>query len=137
MLSVTFCLTGCNETLTGVYGTFHSPNHPKHYPGGQYCSWRITVRPGQQIHLKFTNFSLQDAASTDVLEIYDGENETGISLGMFYGLKPPPKEGINSSSNHMFLIFKSDDTISYTGFSAFYREGKFLGKLCTHASNAG
>ena len=52
--------------------------------------------------------------------MYDGENEEGEILGVFYGGQPPPREGIYSRSNTMFLIFKSDKNDSYTGFSASY-----------------
>ena len=120
---------GCNETLTGFNGTFHSPNYPRKYPDGQYCSWRIAVSPTQQVHLTFTNFSLQSDNNTDGLYVYDGENSTGEVLGVFYGGHPPPKEGIYSSSNHMFLIFKSDRSGSYTGFSALYSAVDYSGKI--------
>ena len=118
--------TGCNETLTGVGGTFHSPNYPRQYPDGQYCSWRITVSPKRQIHLTFTDFNLQNDNNTDGLYVYDGENSTGKVLGVFYGGHLPPKEGINSSSNHMFLIFKSDKSVSDTGFRAWYNADTYL-----------
>ena len=121
---------GCNKTLTGVSGTFYSPNYPQKYPDGQYCSWRITVSPSQQIHLTFTYFSLQSENNTDGLYVYDGENATGEVLGVFYGGQPPPKEGIFASSNHMFIIFKSDNNVSYNGFSALYCQGKCPGKCC-------
>ena len=101
-------------------GTLQSPNYPRRYPDGQYCSWRITVSAAQQIYLTFTNFSLQNENNTDGLYVYDGENATGKVLGVYYGGHPPPKEGIYSSSNHMFVIFKSDKNGSYTGFSASY-----------------
>ena len=109
-------------------GTFQSPNYPGKYPDGQYCSWRITVSPAQQIHLTFTNFSLQNENNTDALYVYDGNSGTGEVLGVFYGGNPPSKQGIYSSSNHMFVIFKSDKNESYTGFSALYCEGSCLGK---------
>jgi len=116
---------GCNKTLNGVNGTLNSPNYPRKYPDGQYCSWRITVNPLQHIHLTFTNFSLQSENNTDGLYVYDGENATGEVLGVFYGGHPPPKKGIYSSSNQMFVIFKSDNSGSYTGFSASYSAVNF------------
>lgn len=112
---------GCNETFTGLNGTFHSPNYPRNYPDGQYCSWRIAVRQSQRIHLNFTNFSLESDNNTDSLSVYDGENSTGEMLGVFYGGHPPPKEGIYSSSNQMLVIFKSDWSISLIGFRASYK----------------
>ena len=124
-----FLFTGCNENLTGVKGTFHSPNYPNKYPDGQHCSWRITVSPTQQILLTFANFSLQSENNTDGLYVYDGENTTGEVLGVFYGGQPPAKEGIYSSSNNMFVIFKSDSAGSYTGFSASYIAVNSSGKF--------
>ena len=116
--------------MSGVNGTFHSPNYPNKYPDGQYCSWRITVSPGQKIHLMFTDFSLQSENNTDALYVFDAQNDTGELLGVFYGQHPPPVNGVNSSSNHLFIIFKSDETDSsyHTGFnatySAVYKSGK-------------
>ena len=86
------------------------------------------VYPAQRIQLTFTHFSLQSENNTDGLYVYDGENDTGEVFGVFYGGHPPPKEGIYSSSNHMFVIFKSDKNDSYTGFSASYWETDCLGK---------
>ena len=68
----------------------------------------------------FTDFSLQIEKNTDQLYVYDGENATRKILDVFYGDHPPPKEGIYSSSNSLFVIFKSDKNDSYAGFSAYY-----------------
>ncbi|XP_078352616.1 uncharacterized protein LOC144637424 isoform X2 [Oculina patagonica] len=112
---------GCNETLTADNGTFQSPNYPKEYPDGQYCSWSIMVNTTPHIHLMFTNFSLQNENNTDALYVYDGANATGEVLGVFYGSHPPPSVGIFSMSNNMFVIFKSDNqTGPFNGFSASY-----------------
>ena len=125
-----FLFSGCNKTLTAVSDTLQSPNYPRKYPDGQYCSWKIIVSTTHQIHLVFTSFRLQDEKNTDELYVYDGEDETGEVLGLFYGGHPPPKEGIFSSSNRMFIIFKSDKTYSYTGFSASYYADKRPSKSC-------
>ena len=73
-----------------------------------------------KIHLIFSTFSLQTEQNTDELNVYDGENEEGEVLGVFYGGHPPQREGIYSTSNTMLLIFKSDKNDSYTGFRASY-----------------
>ena len=59
--------------------------------------------------------------------MFDGENSTGEVLGVFYGSYSPPKEGTNSTSNHMFIIFKSDNNGSYTGFNASYSAVNYSG----------
>ena len=51
--------------------------------------------------------------------MYDGVNEAGTVLGVFDGNRPPPEEGINSSANSMFVIFKSNQS-AFTGFNASY-----------------
>lgn len=112
--------TGCKKTLTSTNGTFHSPNYPRKYPNGQYCSWTITVNSTQQILLIFTEFRLQNKINTDELYVYDGKDSKGEVLGVFYGGHPPPEKGMYSSSKHMFIIFKSDKNNSYTGFKASY-----------------
>lgn len=88
------------------------------------------VNTTQQIHLVFSSFSLQNENNTDALYVYDGENSTAVVLGAFYGDHRPPQEGMYSSSNRMFVIFKSDETDSYKGFSASYYAVNKSGKFC-------
>lgn len=121
-------ISGCNETLTSINDTFHSPNYPRTYPDGQYCSWRIKINTTQRIRLIFTNFTLQYESGTDELYVYDGENATGKILGVFYGAHPPPEEGIFSSSNHLFVMFRSDSKGSYAGFNVSYYGVSFPSK---------
>ena len=91
-----FYFLGCNETLTSVNGIFRSPNYPRNYPHGQYCSWKIKVNTTLRIRLMFTDFSLQIEKNTDQLYVYDGENATGKILDVFYG---------SSSSKGRNLLF--------------------------------
>ncbi|XP_078352594.1 uncharacterized protein LOC144637401 isoform X1 [Oculina patagonica] len=107
---------GCSGTLSASSGTLQSPN----ISDAQYCSWRIIVNTTQYIHLAIKYFSQQDENGSDELYVYDGENATGEVLGVFNGSHPPPEEGIYSSSNRIFIIFKSDKNGSNTGFSASY-----------------
>lgn len=119
---------GCNETFQADKGGFHSPNYPQQYPDDQYCSWRITVSPSHQVYLTFTSFNLQAENNTDVVQVYDGDSETGELLGEFYGGNPIPK-GMYSSSNSLLVIFKSDNNSSETGFQAVYHAINCSGKL--------
>jgi len=78
--------------------------------------------------LTFQYFSKQNENGFDELQVYDGENTTGVMLDVFSGSRPPPKDGIFSSSNSIFVMFKSDKNGSYTGFKASYYG--FSGKSC-------
>lgn len=112
-------ISGYNETLTAVNGTFQSLNCPRNYPDGRCCFWRITVFTAQQIYLTFSSFSLQNENNRDALYVYEGDNATGEALEVFYGgHPPPPKEGICISSNQIFIVFNKAG--SSHGFSASY-----------------
>lgn len=58
------------------------------------------------------SFSLEP--SYDFLHIYDGPDSLSPLLGSFYGIDVP--EHIESSSNTLFLAFRSDASLSSNGF---------------------
>ena len=76
----------------------------------------------------FTDFKLQAENNTDVIRVYDGENTTGEELGVFYGGHPPPQDGLYSSANQMFVVFKTDNNKSFSGFQASYHALTCSGK---------
>lgn len=116
--------TSCNYTLAQSTGSFQSLNYPNSYPAGQYCSWRIKVPEGLQVVLKFPKFSLQKGTDTDYVQLYDGQNETSPSLGVYSGDMAPPPAGVRSSSNELFAIFKTDSEKNSAGFQASYSAQK-------------
>lgn len=63
----------------------------------------------------------------DFLYIYDGPDSNSPLIGSFQDSKLP--ERIESSSNTLHLAFRSDGSVSYTGFHLEYK-GKLL--LCTY-----
>ncbi|XP_074612294.1 uncharacterized protein LOC141866665 isoform X3 [Acropora palmata] len=119
--NITYCYyQDCRNKLTKESGTFRSPNYPRKYPNGQLCSWNIMVNSTQRIRLIFTDFDLQEDRGTDSVTVYDGVDETGKMLGVFFGGNLPSEEGIISSSNTLFVMFQSDKNGSFKGFSASY-----------------
>lgn len=58
------------------------------------------------------SFSLEP--SYDFLHIYDGPDSLSPLLGSFYGTDVPDR--IESSSNNLFLAFRSDASLSSNGF---------------------
>ncbi|PFX33163.1 Neuropilin-2 [Stylophora pistillata] len=118
-----------NQTLPGDKGVIYSPNYPERYPDGQYCMWKIMLNASYQVALMFTHFSLQSENNTDAVYVYDGTNQTGKELGVFYGGQLPPRNGIYSSSNSLLVIFRSDKNGSFYGFQASYNAVKCSGAL--------
>lgn len=55
----------------------------------------------------------------DFLYIYDGPDSSAHLIGSFQDSKLPEK--IESTSNFMYLAFRSDGSVSYTGFHLEYK----------------
>ena len=81
-----------------------------------------------QVVLKFPKFSLQKGTDTDNVQLYDGQNETSPSLGVYSGDMTPPPAGVRSSSNELFVIFKTDSENNFAGFQASYSAQKPTGE---------
>ena len=55
----------------------------------------------------------------DSLTIYNGNSENSPVLGKYCGSEIPPS--INSSSNEVFIVFKSDDLTNGPGYKLEYK----------------
>uniref|UniRef100_A0A673BJS4 CUB and Sushi multiple domains 2 n=1 Tax=Sphaeramia orbicularis TaxID=375764 RepID=A0A673BJS4_9TELE len=112
------CTAPCGGNLTGPSGLILSPDYPEPYPHGRECDWKVTVTQDYVIALSFNQFSLEP--SYDFLHIYDGPDSLSPLLGSFYGTDVPDR--IESSSNTLFLAFRSDASLSSNGFVLQYTE---------------
>ncbi|XP_036397589.1 CUB and sushi domain-containing protein 1-like [Megalops cyprinoides] len=112
------CTAPCGGNLTGPGGLILSPEYPEPYPHGRECDWTVTVASDHVIVLSFNQFSLEP--SYDFLHIYDGPDSLSPLLGSFYGTEVPDR--IESSSNTLFLAFRSDASLSSNGFILQYTE---------------
>lgn len=81
--------------------------------------------------LIITRFSLEP--SYDFLHIYDGPDSLSPLLGSFYGTDVPDR--IESSSNTLFLAFRSDASLSSNGFVLQYTGALLLIVETTCRSN--
>uniref|UniRef100_A0A8D0BPV5 CUB and Sushi multiple domains 1 n=1 Tax=Salvator merianae TaxID=96440 RepID=A0A8D0BPV5_SALMN len=112
------CIAACGGNLTGPAGVILSPNYPQPYPPGKECDWRIKVNPDFVIALIFKSFNMEP--SYDFLHIYEGEDSNSPLIGSFQGSQAP--ERIESSSNSLFLAFRSDASVGMSGFAIEYKE---------------
>uniref|UniRef100_A0A8C9L9W8 CUB and Sushi multiple domains 2 n=1 Tax=Pavo cristatus TaxID=9049 RepID=A0A8C9L9W8_PAVCR len=109
------CTAPCGGILTGPAGVILSPQYPEPYPPGKECDWKLTVSPDYVIALVFNM-----CPGYDFLHIYDGPDSLSPLIGSFYGSQLP--ERIESSSNSLFLAFRSDASVSNAGFVIEYTE---------------
>ena len=108
-------ISACDSNLSGLTGTFTSPNYPSNYPDGKTCTTTITAPTGKIIKLKFMDFDLEEVSDCyfDSVEIKDG-----AITKKYCGKKIPPE--YVSKGNIITVKFVSDVMTNGKGFSASY-----------------
>ncbi len=107
---------GCSShTIRDANGSFEDGSSPGlDYQPGLNCIWLID--PADSVSSISLTFNAFNVDSSDSVFIYDGENEKAALLGVYTGTIIPP--AINSSSNKLFLKFKTDSSKEGKGWMA-------------------
>ncbi|XP_038578939.1 cubilin [Micropterus salmoides] len=111
---------GCGGTFTDSEGIFISPNWPNNYAHDRQCIYLIRLPVGEKVALNFTHMNLEshNSCSFDYVEVHDGRMETDPLIGRYCGNSLPAP--IHSSSNFLWVRFRSDSSVSQAGFRAVY-----------------
>ncbi|KAF7648099.1 hypothetical protein LDENG_00162070 [Lucifuga dentata] len=111
---------GCGGTYTDSEGIIISPNWPNNYAHNRQCVYLIRIPVGEMVSLNFTHLDLEShsSCSFDYVEVRDGSVETDPLIGKYCGNTLPAP--IRSSSNLLWIRFKSDSSVSRAGFRAVY-----------------
>ncbi|XP_013889459.1 deleted in malignant brain tumors 1 protein [Austrofundulus limnaeus] len=115
---------GCGGYLYSSSDSFSSPNYPSHYPNNAYCTWYI--RPNRQI-IELEFFNVNTECSFDYISVYDGSSTGSRLLGSSCSAN---RIVFYSTSQYLTVTFRSDFSVTGTGFYATYRiVGRYLGVL--------
>ncbi|KAK3746300.1 hypothetical protein QZH41_004541 [Actinostola sp. cb2023] len=106
------------ENVTTAPGYISSPFYPGYYIRDIEYWWYINAPVDHVIQLTFYDFILENHAtcSADYVKVYSGDQRTGQSLGKFCGFMYP--QFVESSTNHMTVIFHSNENAVRRGFKA-------------------
>uniref|UniRef100_A0A803TWQ8 CUB domain-containing protein n=1 Tax=Anolis carolinensis TaxID=28377 RepID=A0A803TWQ8_ANOCA len=110
-----FYFTGnysCGGELPIPSGYFSSPFYPGYYPNNLNCTW--TIRTWNNYQGLFSNFRTE--CRFDYVEVYDGDLYSRV-LGRYCS---GSYVTLISTSNLLTILFHSDVSVTYPGFSAFY-----------------
>ena len=109
--------TAWNGTLTDGSGT-------SDYSNNANCVWMIAPN-SDQITIRFTDFSTQN--TTDILRVYqcpDLSCQTSQQLVALSGAYSN-RHAVTSTTGFMKLVFESDSSITYSGFTASWSSVRF------------
>ncbi|KAK1345588.1 hypothetical protein QTO34_008050 [Cnephaeus nilssonii] len=114
-------LEACGGDLQGPTGTFTSPNYPNPNPHGRICEWRITVQEGKQVTLIVNNLRLEahPSCNSERVTVFNGIRSNSPVLEKLCSSVNISDE-IKSSGNTMKVIYFTDGSRPYGGFSASY-----------------
>lgn len=110
-----------------------SPYYPGYYASDSWCEWHITAPIGHVIRLEFLYFQLERTEPrclNDYVEVFDGNSAYSASLGRFCGHTYP--EVLESASNEMLVVFKTDNKVVHSGFKAKFYTRKGENKVLYH-----
>ena len=110
--------------MEGESGSIQTPRYPLDYPVDKVCSWIIRLQPGEKVVLSFETFSLEDHlfCQYDYVIIRDGSSSKSPMVGKFCGEDRPAT--ITSTSNHLWIDFRSDSSTTAQGFKAAWKTEK-------------
>lgn len=112
---VVHAISDCRILQNGYNGIFTSPRYPDNYNNSLSCQWTITSPSTTRMQLRFTDFDLEQSNSCtyDYLEIFDSSSTL---IGRFCGNNIP--DLIESQSNKLYLVFRTDSADTRRGFEA-------------------
>ncbi|XP_067041497.1 tolloid-like protein 1 [Acropora muricata] len=99
---------GGDVTVNGT-GFIKSPRFPLNYPVDILCEWKLCVKQGSRITLKFTDFEMEptQGCSFDALEVFSGDStDVNNRLAKLCGNELP--DPIVSTSHELLIRFRSD-----------------------------
>lgn len=143
----------CGGHFSAPSGVILSPGWPGYYKDSLSCEWVIEAEPGRSIKITFEKYfcthlfenlklfkliallsssaeillpRFQTELNCDFLEIHDGPNLLSPLISSFNGTQVP--QFLFSSSNHLYMLFTTDNSRSNSGFKILY-ESKYAASL--------
>ena len=117
--------------LSGLSGTFFTPDYPVPYPGDARCNWIISAPSGKRVKLKFEDFDLETVSSSckqrtdekDYVQIGSGQVPGSNPLALYCGYGVASPLYVYSTGRYMWVKFcsiSSKRSQSSKGFKAHF-----------------
>lgn len=111
---------GCSKNFTSLTGLIQTPHYPEDYPNNIQCTYSISVPPDHQVSLslEFLDLAYSVGCGQDVLEVWDGKNESSVPIGRYCGYLFG--QWVRSKGSDLRLKFTSDSSNTRRGFQLRY-----------------
>ena len=109
----------CGGLLKGESGRLRYPTGTQTtYSHNVQCAWVIKTNESLVLNVTFSSFVLEDSTECrfDWLQLNDGHSAGNQLIGRFCGPHKPLGGNIISSTNQLYLWFRSDNSTSKEGF---------------------
>ncbi|XP_056192710.1 cubilin [Falco biarmicus] len=111
----------CGGNYMDSEGVITSPFWPNPYISNRQCIYIIRQPEDERIYLNFTHMELEShtGCSSNYIEVRDGDSEMSSLIRKFcHSTLVPP---ITSTSNSLWIKFKSDASVQRASFRAIYQ----------------
>ncbi|XP_033150281.1 cubilin homolog [Drosophila busckii] len=110
--------SSCSRMLTGASGSLRYPAAGDSYDHNAQCAWVIRTNESLVLNVTFQHFHLEDSTECrfDWLQVNDGRSAAAQLIGRYCGNHIPHGGNIISSSNQLYLWFRSDNSTAHEGF---------------------
>ena len=107
------CFINCNKTFVEPSGSFQTPDWPDGYPLANFtCEWIFNISTNGSILFTIDSsiygINGSPPCHSDYLQLFDGLEDSSLSLGKFCKLRVPPP--ITTSSEGARVIFVGTDS---------------------------
>ena len=110
--------TACGGSFTSLNGNLTSPGYPNsNYPDNANCRYEIRVPRDRRIYLRINELDLEQCC--DRLFVMEMRSGSLVQRAVLTGYLNTSTTFI-SSENVIILVFTSDGSVTYTGFTASY-----------------
>ncbi|XP_055860293.1 procollagen C-endopeptidase enhancer 1-like [Biomphalaria glabrata] len=110
----------CGGKLRASSGTITSPGYPTAaYSHSLTCAWTIEATPNQIITLRVTDLALESTQNClyDFLDVYNGTSSNATRI---LHVCNSVSTITTVTKSKMYILFRSDESVSRKGFSATY-----------------
>ncbi|NXH11671.1 CUBN protein, partial [Bucco capensis] len=113
----------CGGNYTDSEGVIMSPFWPNPYINNRQCIYIIRQPEEEKVHLNFTHMELEShpGCSSSYIEVRDGDSEMSPFISKFCHSLQSPMSPITSTSNTLWIKFKSDAFVQRASFRALYQ----------------